>query len=212
MQRFNPPVVALSTMTVAGVVLAGGRSRRFGRDKALELLGGRPLAAWSLEALRPVSSLLALNGPPGVAERLGLPAVADCHEASAGPLAGVLGALAWAAAQGCTHLLTAPCDTPFLPPDFGTALAVAIGPSPVAAARADRPHPLCALWRTDLSPALASIAAGADQPPLHRVISELGGVYVEFPDPSRFTNLNTAAEFAAAVAWVQNPVSSVGAG
>jgi molybdopterin-guanine dinucleotide biosynthesis protein A len=185
-------------MTVAGVLLAGGRSRRFGRDKALEPFAGRPLAHWSLEVLRPVADFLAVSGPSALADRFALPAIADPADAAPGPLAGIIAAMAWAAAHGCAHLLTVPCDTPFLPVDLGARLLGAIGAAPVAAARAGGPHPLCALWRVDLAPRLEPLAREADQPPLHRLIEQLGGVFVAFPDAAAFANLNTQGEFATA--------------
>ncbi|MGQ9510873.1 MAG: molybdenum cofactor guanylyltransferase [Thermaceae bacterium] len=42
-----------------GAVLAGGRSRRFGKGKALYVWRGRPLLAWVLESLREATYVLA---------------------------------------------------------------------------------------------------------------------------------------------------------
>ncbi|HEY1930100.1 MAG TPA: molybdenum cofactor guanylyltransferase [Caulobacteraceae bacterium] len=190
-------------MNIAGVVLAGGRSRRFGRDKAREPLAGRPLIAWSLESLGPACARLAISGPAELAATLGLPAVADLEGAPPGPLAGVAGALAWAAAEGCSHCLTAPCDTPFLPPDLAARLIAAAGASPVVAARALGRHPLCALWRADFAARLAQLALQPGQPPLQRLVDELGGAWADFPDETAFANLNTPDEFAAAVSRLQ---------
>jgi molybdopterin-guanine dinucleotide biosynthesis protein A len=187
-------------MRIAGVVLAGGRSRRFGRDKALEPLDGQPLAHWSLAALRPGAACLAVNGSAALAARLALPLVEDLAGAAAGPLAGIVGALAWAGSAGCSHLMTAPCDTPFLPAGLAAALAGAIGRAPVAAARAERVHALCALWRVDLAGRLAPIARQADQPSLQALIEDLGGAYADFPREADFANLNTQADLAAAQA------------
>lgn len=184
-------------MIIAGVVLAGGRSRRFGRDKAREPLEGRPLIAWSLDALRPGCVRLAVNGPPDLAAAFGLPRVVDIEPAPPGPLAGIAGALAWASQEGCTHCLTAPCDTPFLPADLGLRLSAAIGGGPVVAARAVRRHPLCALWRADLAADLAQLARRNDHPPLQQIVDELGG-WADFADEDAFANLNAPEDFAAA--------------
>ena len=190
-------------MIIAGVALAGGRSRRFGRDKAREPLAGRPLIAWSLETLSSACDRLAVNGPPELAETFGLPAVADLDAAQPGPLAGLAAALAWAANQGCTHCLTVPCDTPFLPLDLGARLSDALSDLPVICARALRRHPLCALWRAELGGRLAELALKADQPPLQRLVDELGGGWADFPDEGAFANLNTPEEFAAAASRLQ---------
>jgi molybdopterin-guanine dinucleotide biosynthesis protein A len=184
-------------MRIAGVVLAGGRSVRFGRDKALELLGGQPLIYWALEALRPSAAVLAINGPPALGVRFGLPSIEDFPGVSAGPLAGLLSAMDWAGAQGCSRVLTSPCDTPLLPRDMAFKLAAA-AEAPVVAARAARVHALCALWRVDLADRLVPFARQPDQPSLHRIIDALGGLYVDFPDEAAFANLNTQAELAAA--------------
>lgn len=185
-------------MKIAGAVLAGGRSRRFGRDKALALLGGRPLIYWSLEAIRPAAQVLAINGPKTLADRLDLPSVGDFPGAAPGPLAGLLGAMIWAAALGCSHILTAPCDTPFLPSDMAAKLVDAIGERSVIAARAGRVHALCAIWRTDLAEPMTPVAHQPDQPSLQRIIDDLAGGYVDFEDEARFANLNTPAEMIAA--------------
>jgi molybdopterin-guanine dinucleotide biosynthesis protein A len=182
-------------MRIAGIVLAGGRSSRFGRDKALAVLHAQPLIHWSVEALRDGAEVLAINGPMALCDRVGLPRAPDAPGVPAGPLAGVLGAMGWAAGRGCSHLLTAPCDTPFLPPDMGARLALGIGEGPAIAARAARAHPLCALWRVDLAPALATLAAAPDQPSLQAIIKRLGGSWLDFPDEAAFANLNTPAEF-----------------
>lgn len=192
-------------MIIAGVVLAGGRSRRFGRDKARELLGGRPLIAWTLGALGPASSRLAVNGPADLAAALDLPCVTDIVPGQTGALAGIAAALAWASSEDCSHCLTAPCDTPFLPPDLGPRLAMAIGGKPVVAARARRRHPLCGLWRTDMAGPLADLARRPDYPSLQQMVDDLGGGWQDFGAEAEetFANLNTPEEFAAAASRLE---------
>lgn len=179
-------------------MLAGGRSSRFGADKALARLGGRPLMMRSLETLRPHVRILAVSGPPTLADQLGVQAVADPPNGPRGPLAGILAGLAWAGPQGCTHLATAPCDTPFLPPDLIPRLADAIGASPVVAARARQAHPLCGLWRIDAALRLAALVREGKQLSMQAIIAALGGGYVGFADEGGFANVNTPADMAAA--------------
>ncbi|HWF75922.1 MAG TPA: molybdenum cofactor guanylyltransferase [Caulobacteraceae bacterium] len=183
---------------VAGLVLAGGGSRRFGRDKALAAFRGRPLIAWSFDALRPHVAALGLGGPAPLAAELGVEAVPDPPGAPSGPLAGILAGLAWAAQRGGTHLATAPCDTPFLPPDLVPRLAAAIGDRPVVAARTHRVHALCALWRADAAAPLAALVRDGKQLSMQALIDTLGGAYVEFEEEAAFANLNTPEDFAAA--------------
>jgi molybdopterin-guanine dinucleotide biosynthesis protein A len=185
-------------MRIAGLVLAGGRSRRFGRDKALADFRGRPLIAWSLDTLRPHAAVLGVGGPPGLVAQLAVETVPDAPGGPDGPLAGVLAGLAWAEARGCSHLATAPCDTPFLPLDLVPRLAAAIAGRPVVAASAERVHALCALWRTDAAPALAALVRDGRQLSMQALVEALGGGYVRFDAEAAFANLNTAADFAAA--------------
>jgi molybdopterin-guanine dinucleotide biosynthesis protein A len=188
----------LSAERIAGLALAGGRSRRFGRDKALADFRGRPLIAWSLDTLRPYAAVLGVGGPAALADALGVEAVADPPDIPDGPLAGVLAGLAWAAGHGCALLATAPCDTPFLPPGLVPRLAAEIGDRPVVAARAARVHALCALWRADAAPPLAAQVRAGKQLSMQALIDALGGGYADFADETAFANLNTPAEFAAA--------------
>ena len=86
---------------VAGLIMAGGMSRRMGGgDKSLRLLGGRPILDHVLERARPQVGplLLNANGDPSRFSQYGLPVRADVVEGFAGPLAGIL--------TGCTLLTT----------------------------------------------------------------------------------------------------------
>ena len=131
---------------VAGVLLAGGLSRRMGGgDKNLRLLGGRPVLAHVIERVRPQVAALALNanGDPKRFADYGLPVVADTVEGFAGPLAGVLAGLDWAgeAAPRCAWLLSAPTDAPFLPIRSIAIVPIVISPcglSPSFSARVER--------------------------------------------------------------------------
>lgn len=79
---------------VTAVVLAGGRSSRFGRDKLAEPLGGRPLLHHAIDAVRPFANEIIVVAAPG--GRPDMPAGAIlAHDSSAfeGPLAGLLAGL-----------------------------------------------------------------------------------------------------------------------
>ena len=97
-------------MKTLGAVLAGGRSSRFGSDKALAMLGGRTLLDHAHAALRPQCDALFVVG-----RGVGL---ADWPQPDMGPLGGVAGALRHAASEGFDQLLTAPVDCLRLPPDL----------------------------------------------------------------------------------------------
>src|SRR5262245_31004025 len=111
------------TSPIAGVILAGGLSRRMGGgDKCLRLLGGQPILAHIIGRARPQVETLALNanGDPARFAAFGLPVVADSVEGFVGPLGGILAGLDWAAASAphCRWLASFAGDAPFLPTDL----------------------------------------------------------------------------------------------
>ena len=102
---------------LAGVILAGGRSRRMGGGfKALAPLGGEPLIRHVIDRLQPQVQSLVLSVEKYVPdfEVFGLSQVEDPAPGSRGPLGGLLSALA-NMEMGCDWMLLAPCDAPFLP-------------------------------------------------------------------------------------------------
>ncbi|HEX7967440.1 MAG TPA: molybdenum cofactor guanylyltransferase MobA, partial [Stellaceae bacterium] len=148
-------------MRVAGIVLAGGQSRRMGGgDKCLRPLAGRPILAHIIERARGQVTALALNanGDPARFEAFGLPVVADSVSGFAGPLAGVLAGLDWAAGvPQATHVASFAGDAPFFPPDLVARLASAIADDAhdlACAASAGRAHPVFGLWPVALREAL----------------------------------------------------------
>ena len=145
---------------VAGVILAGGLARRMGGgDKALLELAGRPLLAHVIERLAPQVDELVLNanGDPARFAQFGLPVVPDTVEGFAGPLAGVLAGMRWAAARGHQDVASAAGDTPFFPTDLVARLQAARGDQPICMAATRDPerglseHPTFALWPVRLA-------------------------------------------------------------
>ncbi|NNK79701.1 MAG: molybdenum cofactor guanylyltransferase MobA [Litoreibacter sp.] len=152
----------------AGVILAGGQSRRMGGgDKGLQMLGGQSLLSRVVARLEPQVSEIALNanGDPARFDAFGLPVIADSVEGFAGPLAGVLAGLDWAHERGHTHIVTAAADTPFFPCDLVPRLLLAAEEAPIVLAATPDPkrglarHPTFGLWpvrlREDLRASLA---------------------------------------------------------
>ncbi len=152
--------------SILGVILAGGQARRLGGgDKALHNVGGRPLLAHAIERLEPQVSRIALNanGDPARFAAFGLPVVADTVDGFAGPLAGVLAGLDWAAenARDCEWVVTVATDAPFFPEDLVARLVAVTeseGADLACAETGGRTHPVFGLWpvglREDLRHAL----------------------------------------------------------
>ena len=152
-----------------GVILAGGQATRMGGgDKGLLTLGRHSLLDHVIDRLSPQVAGVALNanGEPDRFARFGLPVLADSITGYAGPLAGVLAGLDWAAEQGVDTIVTAAADTPFFPGDLVPQLLLASEgqENPLVLAATPDPkrgrarHPTFGLWpvclRNDLRAAL----------------------------------------------------------
>ena len=141
-----------------GLVLAGGLARRMGGgDKARIRIGGKTILERVLTRLTPQCSGVILNANGDLARfaDTGLRVVADSIPDFAGPLAGILAGLDWAAANvpGIADIVSVPGDCPFLPPDLVERLSAArqAAGAPLACARSgDWRHPVVGLWRVAL--------------------------------------------------------------
>ncbi|CAH1670830.1 MULTISPECIES: molybdenum cofactor guanylyltransferase MobA [unclassified Chelatococcus] len=191
------------TLPTAGLVLAGGRSRRMGTDKAQLVVAGKPLLAHVLERLAPQCAVVAVNAGDDVAQATGFgyDIVKDTVPGQIGPLAGVLAGLSWCASNhpDAAWMVSSTVDTPFLPHDLVTRLHEArarAGADIACAASHGRSHHATALWPVALVPALhdaltlegiRAVAAFTDR---YRI------AVVEWPsvpvDP--FFNVNTPAD------------------
>ena len=146
---------------IAAVLLAGGQGRRMaadgqGSDKPLRLLGGRTLLDHAIARVAPQVGGMVLNAN-GVSARFvawGLPVVADSLPDFAGPLAGILAGMRWAAANGFADVLSVATDTPFLPNDLVLRLDAArrqLGVPIACAASGGWTHPVIGLWDVTLA-------------------------------------------------------------
>src|ERR1700761_6137627 len=102
-------------MRILGAILAGGRSSRFGSDKALTVIDGRSMLDRIIDALAPQVDGIVVCGRPSSERYDG---IADRPAADLGPLGGINAALHYAMTHGFGAVLTVPCDTPLLPADL----------------------------------------------------------------------------------------------
>lgn len=193
---------------VAGVILAGGLSRRMGGgDKCLRPIGGRPILAHIIERAQPQVSALVLNANGDAARfaSFGLPVAADVVEGFAGPLAGVLTGMEWAArhAPGCKWLASFASDAPFLPRDLVARLLVAATADKADLACAEsggQTHPVFGLWRIDLAAELRRALVDDQIHKVDRWTARYRLAQVDFPttpvDP--FFNTNRPEDLAEA--------------
>lgn len=198
-----------------GVILAGGLARRMGGgDKGMLSLGGQPILQHVIGRLEPQVGALALNanGDPARFEAFGLPVLADSIDGFAGPLAGVLAGLDWAAEQGSDTIVTAAADTPFFPCDLVPRLVMAAEgqETPLVLAATDDPkrgtvrHPTFGLWpvslredlRAALTDGLRKVVLWTDRHKGREVLFESGRI-----DP--FFNVNAPEDLVAAQAALE---------
>ena len=179
---------------IAGLVLAGGQSSRFGANKALALLNGETLAGRMVRTMSARCGHVALSAKeplPG----LDFTTLPDPSGAPAGPLSGVLAGLRWAKSIGAEWLVTAPCDTPLLPEDFPARLVEAAetaGARAAVIASGDGVHPLSAAWSMDLLPSVES-ALAKDHPSVRVFLEELGAASLHVAD-EHLLNINTPSD------------------
>ncbi|TGP52716.1 molybdenum cofactor guanylyltransferase MobA [bacterium M00.F.Ca.ET.230.01.1.1] len=204
--------------SVAGIILAGGQSRRMGGgDKPLLSLGKVRLLDHVAARLKPQVATLGLNanGDPARFAAMGLPVIEDTVPGYAGPLAGILAGLEWASGQaGRRWLMSAAGDTPFFPDNLVERLVAAVHDrrGAIAVTSSDgRWHPTFALWPLGLRDALRHFLVDEDNRRVSAFMERHGYVQVEFPlieaggqkiDP--FFNVNTPDDLAAAERLLQS--------
>ena len=195
-------------MTVAGVILAGGKSERMGgADKSLALLEGTPLIAHVAERLASQVEriVISANGDPARYDFLHLPVIADADGSQSGPLAGILAGMNWASANlsAADWLMSVAADTPFIPHDLVTRLAAASDdPATVRVAQsAGRLHQVITLWPIASANELAAWLAAGKPRAVRAWLDTRPTVAVPFDlfvgvDP--FFNINTPDDLAKA--------------
>lgn len=163
---------------ILGAILAGGRSRRFGSDKALALLDGVTLIDRAIAALAPQVEAVLICGR----EVPGRLSVADRPGPDLGPLGGVAAALTYALANGYGAVVTMPCDMPSLPADLVERLCAAGAPSVVAE------MPVVALWPSSLAGQLDAHLAASQDRSVRGWVAATGAVTVSIEG---LANINT---------------------
>lgn len=166
------PEIASRTL---GVVLAGGRSRRFGGPKALATLAGVPLVARAATAVAAATPrAVVITGDPATARAAKCPARPD-RVPGMGPLGGLLTALEWASELGDVGVLLVGVDMPFLDAGVLRRLLENCRPPATVPIGDDGLHmqPLCAWYAVDVLPVvLDRVATGRLQ--LRDLLSEVG--------------------------------------
>ncbi len=205
----EPPATTAIPPTM-GVLLAGGLARRMGGgDKGLRSIGGQTILARVIMRManQCEGMILNANGDPARFAETGLRVVADDVPGFAGPLAGILAALDWAAANRpeIAWVVSIPTDSPFLPRNLVVGLhrARIAAETPLACAcSAGQPHPVIGLWPVSLRHDLRHALTVENERKIDRWTARHGiahAVWDTAPaDP--FFNANTPEELAEAEA------------
>jgi molybdenum cofactor guanylyltransferase len=178
-----------------------------GGDKARIKIGGATILQRVLSCLKPQCSgvIINANGDSARFADTGLPVVADSIPNFAGPLAGILAGLDWAATNAPGHewLLSVPGDCPFLPNDLTARLhhaRIAAGARLVCARSGEWRHPTVGIWPIALREDLRRALVEED---LHKIeiwTARHGVAIADWPDTpiDPFFNVNTPEDAARA--------------
>jgi molybdopterin-guanine dinucleotide biosynthesis protein A len=187
---------------VVGVVIAGGRSVRFGGEKAVAGLAGKPLLMWAAARLARSCVAVAINARPdteaeALARAEGFTVLHDMSGDAAGPLSGVKVGLHWAQKLGASTVAVSPCDVPLLPQDVFARLIQAAGTGAAMAETEEGHQPQCAVWPVSALPKLTAALANGAHPATWLMLESIGAIRVRFSPPDAFANVNTRADLAA---------------
>ena len=171
-------------MSRLGAVIAGGRSSRFGSDKAEALWNGKPLIDHAIAALAPFVDEIVLCGRAHGKSTV----LADRPAPNMGPLGGLCAALSYAGTRGHGFVLTVGCDTPLLPAALFDALIAVGGPAYVAQL------PLIGCWPAELAAGLDAFLARDVKHAIRAWAAAEGARAIDWPG---LANVNAPADLAA---------------
>lgn len=199
-EAVNPSFVAHPVSShpahITGLVLAGGMGRRMdSRDKGLVPFRGKPMVAHVIERMAPQVTSMLVNANRNAEHyaALGFPVISDEIGGFAGPLAGL-----HAGMRACQTALivTAPCDSPFLPLDLVARLHAAMVQADAALAVARTggfAQPVFALYQTALLPSLTAFLSDGGRK-IDAWYSQHAVAAVDFAEEAQFANVNTIEE------------------
>jgi len=185
---------------IVGVILAGGLARRMGGgDKSMLKLGGRRILDYVIESAQNQldTVIINANGDPDRFAEFNLPVQADIVPDFAGPLAGVVSAMAWVTQNqpNATHIITLAADTPFFPADYVTRMLELMQLKHQRLACASyqgRTQPVFGLWPVDLFDDLYKALVEDDMRKVDRFTTPYGVADVPFDEliSNPFFNVN----------------------
>ncbi|ABO66025.1 molybdenum cofactor guanylyltransferase [Geobacillus thermodenitrificans] len=188
--------------TIAGAVLAGGQSRRFGRPKAFALHQGAPFFTLSVAALAPIVDELYIISHPSLVDEFrrqtDIPVLLDMERyRGCGPLAGIYTAMEWSQSD---WVFVLPCDMPYMRKEVTERLAAYADSAfdAIVPLHGDRTEPLVALYHQRLGSVIAELLDAGER----RMTALLDRVRVRYVDTNELAqeqkvwrNVNTQQEY-----------------
>lgn len=179
------------------VVLAGGKSVRFGSPKGLVDFNGRPLISHVITNMsEQTSAPVVINADPkGPYSAFGETIFEPEEFREMGPLAGILSSLIWAQSEGFEHVATVPLDVPLLPSELLDELQKL---APSFALTSSRRHYVIGLWPISLMDDLTSFlrSGGRSAKDWVRDCSAKPCLFDKSSSEQAFSNLNTPQDLA----------------
>ena len=189
----------MSKNNILGVVLAGGKSKRFGDDKTLAKLGNKSLLDHTVEKIEKNFNeiLIISNNETAVSNKKNVFSTKDLIEGHLGPLVGVLSAMEWVKKNKKNYnwIATFPCDTPF----FDENLIDKIKNCPTNSSKklfflksGARRHNIFGLWSLELKDILLEDINNG-QRKVEEWANKIGSEIIEISDENEynFLNINT---------------------
>ena len=185
-------------MNILGAIIAGGKSKRMGSEKALVKLGPKSLIVRVIDRLIPQVEDIVINanGDTKRFEFLEFDIIPDIETEIDTPLAGIHSALTYAEEEGYDAVVTVPSDSPFLPHDLVRKLA---GTKPAFANSKGQDHFLTGFWPVALLPHLTQEIHTSNR--VQDWVFKINATKVNWraDDYDPFININTPADMAAAL-------------
>ena len=185
---------------ILGAILAGGKSRRMGKDKLFLQLNNLTLIEHTIYKVKKYLKNLVIitNQENTFFEKNNLTVVKDCVTGQLGPLVGILTAMKWAKEKStrCNWIATFPCDTPFFPENIITKFIEESKKKEsliLCASSHGRKHNIFGLWSLDLYDKLYNDLVNNKIRKVQDWTKEnnIKNLEFEFEDYDPFFNINT---------------------
>ena len=186
---------------ITAVILAGGQARRMGgKDKGLIKLNGKPMIEYAIEILKPQAGKLIINANRNhdMYSNYGYEIISDEMSGYCGPLAGMASVLK---KIKTTYMVTAPCDSPYIPVDLVQRLVSSLKSEKAeisVAHNGERIQPVFCLLKKELISSMNDFLAKGERK-IDKWFNQHALAIADFSDiPETFDNLNTPEDIESA--------------